>query len=141
MGVFRFENKQAKLERVSSEHFENHFILTSSLSNWKQWRDAFENEVLKEHKELRHPFNEELTLFWKSKELGESRILLAHPEVNEWVASVILNLEDIHQLLLEMDKLGKSKTQISFSQLGVWSHMGSITGRGNLDLTIQLEKN
>jgi hypothetical protein len=67
-------------------------------------------------------------IFWKKRE-GESRLLLAHPQQDEWVATVALNSEHAGLLIERLEKLGSGQT-LSLGELA------STGGVSNLELTL-----
>jgi hypothetical protein len=69
--------------------------------------------------ELRMDLSDGWTVFWKSRESG-SRLLLAHPEHQEWVATVALEL-GLGVKLIERLKALKSEQSFSIHELGAES--------------------
>jgi hypothetical protein len=74
-------------------------------------------------------------VFWKRRE-GESRLLLAHPQTDEWVATVALSGEHGASLLERLDRLASVAPGASGpGEL----HLGDLAATGgvsNLELTL-----
>lgn len=58
--------------------------------------------------ELRHNLPENWVFFWKIRE-GESRLLLAHPEKQDWVATLALTPSHADKVLSSLRKYEKFK--------------------------------
>lgn len=80
--------------------------------------------------ELRIDLPKGWTLFWKSRE-GDARALLAHPDAESWVGTVVLDPERGRAFALALDRL---------STEGVAWETSSITGLNRLsNLAVSLE--
>lgn len=60
-----------------------------------------------EASELRHTISGQWNLFWKKRE-GESRLLVAHPEHESWVATLALTADHLQEVANALDGLGTS---------------------------------
>ena len=80
--------------------------------------------------ELRLDLPGEWIIFWKSRE-SESRLLLAHPQRDEWVATVALESEHGRRLLQRLGELGTGDA-LSISELGA---IGSVS---NVEIILSL---
>jgi len=109
---------------VSSPHISREAQLTLELSESLALELASSLEEIFEGRsvELRHMLPGGWTLFWKMRE-GESRALLAHPEAEEWVATLALMESDGRRLVTSLRtglKQGQALAlddQISFSKV------------------------
>lgn len=87
---FRDEALKVELAEDSKWKWQATFTLQSTMG--EKMRAGLE-ELLKTEApgvEIRMDFSQGWTLFWKLKEGEESRLLLAHPEKEEWVATFVL---------------------------------------------------
>lgn len=71
--------------------------------------------------ELRLDFSSQFTLFLKMKQDG-SKLLVAHPEEDEWVATAILSKDQMEEFLKHLHE----KRSISFEDLGRFSKMSNL---------------
>ena len=88
-------------------------------------RDTFENEGTSE---LRLDLPRGWIIFWKKRE-GESRLLLAHPQEDEWVSTVALSADHGLLLVQALGKLGAGQA----IQLGALAETGKVS---NLELAL-----
>ncbi len=72
--------------------------------------------------EIRMDFPAGWTLFWKAREADESRLLLAHPEKEEWVATFVLS----RALLETVRKNFESGLPFLISEAGLISKLSNI---------------
>lgn len=80
--------------------------------------------------ELRLDLPRNWIVFWKKRE-GESRLLLAHPQADEWVATVALTAED-GRLLVERLETMVAGQSVSLGELAATGNVS------NLELTLVL---
>lgn len=80
---------------------------------------------------------EKWTVFWKQREASESRLLLAHPEAEEWVATAALTLEHLDSL----DALFQEKTERPEPGMHVVSidALGAVSSGGNMIIQFQFK--
>ena len=102
--------------------------LTSALL--EELVSALEEVYLRRGSELRIAIKDQWLLFWKWRE-SDSRILLAHPTEDEWVATLALNPDFGKAMLLALKNL-KTGQSLSVSQVGPLS---TVT---NLEVVITL---
>jgi len=77
--------------------------------------------------ELRHTLTAQWTLFWKLRE-GESRLLLAHPESEHWVATLALTSADRDVIAGKLSMTGEAKL----------SEVLALGWQSNLDLVLAI---
>lgn len=70
----------------------------------KQLAESLRALICEPGTELRHTVSSGWTLFWKARD-SESRSLLAHPELDLWVATLALVPEHLEQVALIMETL------------------------------------
>jgi hypothetical protein len=87
--------------------------------------------VLREGGELRLELPEGWTLFWKRRD-GESRVLLAHPETDRWVATLAVSGERVEDVLSGLEGLRGSGDRLD---LGPAAGSGSTS---NLEIELVL---
>ncbi len=87
---------------------------------YQQLSSLLRETFAQEGAELRMDLPDKWTLFWKVRE-SESRIFLAHPEKDEWVANV--SLESPHAWKLVEALEGKAAVELSVAGLGVIHRM------------------
>lgn len=129
MAFLNFTARPIQIEKTSHPLYKTHFKMRIAPPEREEiiskLRDLTENVG----SELRVDFPGEVTFFWKLRE-EESRLLLAHPEKEVWVATLALThehlqvwLNEIKELsgpvfLSELKKLGKfSNLEVSFEPL------------------------
>jgi hypothetical protein len=81
--------------------------------------------------ELRVDLPREWIVFWKPRD-GESRLLLAHPQPEEWVATVALSEGDGKELIRRMESM-ESLPEGQSLRLNEWVAPGSVS---NLELEL-----
>lgn len=91
---------------------------------------SLEETFLKQAGELRVQLPQNWVLYWKLREEG-SRALLAHPEPEEWVGTIALELALAQKLFLSLKNL-KSGQSFYLSQVGI---LGSVS---NLELAFTI---
>ena len=69
--------------------------------------------------ELRHVVSREWTLFWKVRE-GESRSLLAHPELDQWVGTLALTSDDLLVLIEKLERNSGGAVRLSETVSVAW---------------------
>jgi hypothetical protein len=85
-------------------------------------------EVFSAGGELRLDLPRGWAIFWKKRE-GESRLLLAHPQHDEWVATCALTAEHGAQAIERLEALGAGQ-RLDLGELAV------LGGLSNLELTL-----
>lgn len=85
--------------------------------------------------ELRIALPNQWLLFWKVRDDG-NRILLAHPNENEWVVTCALEKEFAEHLVLSLKNLAQGQS-LSLSQLSAQGY--SMHSVSNLDLVFVLK--
>lgn len=108
--------------------FQTHLKLELKASEILTLSSSLESVFVHQGAELRLELPQSWLLFWKIREEG-SRILLAHPEAEHWVATIALSSEFGTKLLgaLKILKVGQT---LCLSQLG------SLSSFSNLEISI-----
>lgn len=86
--------------------------------------------------ELRLSLPDEWSIFWKLRD-DESRLLIAHPQADEWVATLALEMAHAHRLLAALEESCKEESSASFSIAGL-ADDGRVSSVSNLDLVISV---
>lgn len=86
--------------------------------------------------ELRMDLPQGWAIYWKIRE-GDSRLLMSHPEKDQWVGAVSLNREDFDRLVVWIQELPTRADPIRLSQLKAF---GSFSGISNLEVLIRFLK-
>lgn len=108
--------------------------LTLTLPNRElaaQLKTELEGVLATPGRELRLNLPRRWTIFWKARE-GDSRLLLAHPEHDVWVATVAAEAEYGQLLLKGLDRVSQSGGGIDLASLGAGHSFN------NLGLVIQV---
>ncbi|MBL7716207.1 MAG: hypothetical protein JNL01_12150 [Bdellovibrionales bacterium] len=84
--------------------------------------------------ELRMDLSQGWTVYWKVRE-GDSRLLLSHPEKDQWVGAVSLNQEDFNRVISWIEN--PEADVVSLSSLKTY---GSFSKVSNLELAIRFLK-
>jgi hypothetical protein len=82
--------------------------------------------------ELRLDLPREWIVFWKLRE-GDSRLLVAHPQPDEWVATVALSAADGAAFLSRISELGSARADVTEVNLGEFVRTGAVS---NLELVL-----
>ncbi len=96
-----------------------------------QWVTYLEAVYLMQGEELRMDLSDSWILFWKLREDG-NKVLVAHPQSDQWVATVALESSFGERLLLSLKKL-------EVGQSLILSQLGQLNSVSNLELLITLE--
>jgi hypothetical protein len=126
--------KNLKLAQTMSPHptRESELLLRFNPADRDQLVQLLEETFLHGAGELRIDLPENWLIFWKLRE-RESRLLLAHPQENEWVATVAL--ESAHaQATLDSLKSLKAGDTFKISEIG---QTGSVS---NVEIAISLNE-
>jgi hypothetical protein len=119
--------KEAALDRVNQEIISEGYSQRLTLSFGDLEREQLLSElreVLAEGSrgELRLDLPRGWIIFWKLRE-GESRLLIAHPQAEEWVATASLDPAHAQRLLESLDKLETNGSVV----LGELGPVGSVS--------------
>jgi hypothetical protein len=82
--------------------------------------------------ELRIDLPREWIMFWKSRP-GDSRLLMAHPQPEEWVSTMALGVPHGKRVVEALQKIGVGET-ISLEKLGTTG--SQTTGQTNVEVLI-----
>ena len=83
--------------------------------------------------ELRLSLPEGWTLFWKRREEG-SLALMAHPEANEWVGTLALDLDFGIQMLRFLRELKEKGQSFSLDQCGTLRPVSNLEARFSIQM-------
>jgi len=118
------------LQVASHERYETELCLALSVERLGDLHQALVEVLVQAEAELRVDFPGNWTLYWKARD-GESRILLAHPEREEWVGTVAWAQNSIDILLEGLDSLRSGSGDLALSELD------RLSSFSNLDLRIR----
>jgi hypothetical protein len=82
--------------------------------------------------ELRIDLPREWIMFWKSRP-GDSRLLMAHPQPEEWVSTMALGVPHGKRVIEALQKMGVGET-VSLDKLGATG--SQTTGQTNVEVLI-----
>lgn len=132
MPYLNWKTSKLGLSRTSHPRFQNQLELSLDAAALQELRNelaaVFSTEGASQRTELKLELPQNWTLYWKAKE-GLSRMQLAHPQTDHWVATVQLSAEVATRLL---EALAGSPNQILLSQLG------TLASINNLELILRL---
>lgn len=141
MAFLRFSSESCGVQvaHEASSHSKSHsgdpedqkLVLTLFLGpeNLASLHTALGEIRAKEGSELRTELPEGWTIFWKVRS-GESRFLLARPEVGQWVAT----------LALSMSHLEVIRTCIAGGDGGALSLLGPVSRMSNIEVILRLQE-
>ncbi|MBC7386606.1 MAG: hypothetical protein H7301_10670 [Cryobacterium sp.] len=114
MATLSFTSDQSRTTGTSNDDPRGKHRLDLALSEGTRREIAAALTLLTpvEGNELRTHFPGGWTVFWKMI-AGESRLLVAHPELNEWVATLALSSDHIEKLRRRLLDLGKESLSLS----------------------------
>ncbi len=117
------------------EHPRLQTLLTVTLTQTLvvELRSELERVLRVQEAELRLELPGKWTLYWKARS-GSSRVLLAHPEADQWVGTVAWSEERVSDLLEALNPSG-----LSGSPEGVYlSQCDGLTFPSNLDICLRV---
>jgi hypothetical protein len=122
--------KEREIRKHLDPHADARSTLTLNLSdeNRGQILPFLEEIFFRGGSELRLDLPDNWIVFWKSRD-GESRLLLAHPQKDEWVATAALEMEHGRRVVESLRRLGPGD---AFSI----SEHGSIGSVSNVEILI-----
>ena len=132
MPYLNFSEKPIELHKSAHPRFETQLAMQIAGAELMVLQEGLSNLLLSdnpERVELRVDLPSKWTIFWKLRE-GETRLLLAHPEEDAWVATVSMTREHCEAIIDAFSKL--SDVPEVLSQLGATSRIS------NFDLTVSL---
>lgn len=110
------------------EVLESKLRLTLSAVNLAELIPQLEDLFLRDGNELRLDLPQNWIIFWK-KRADESRILIAHPNPGEWVATAALEISHGKDLIMALKDLQPGQTV-------EMSEMGRVGGVSNTEIAI-----
>ena len=132
MPYLNFAEKKIELKKFPHPRFETQLAMQIGATELAVLKDGLSNLLLSENPErveLRLDLPTKWTLFWKLRE-GETRMLLAHPEEDSWVATLAMTRNHCEAIIGAFSKL--SDVPQILSQLGTTSRIS------NFELTVSL---
>ena len=132
MPYLNFSEKPIELKKSVHPRFETQLAMQIAATELAVLQDGLSGLMLSENPErveLRVDLPSKWTIFWKLRE-GETRLLLAHPEVDAWVATVSMTREHCEAIMNAFSKLSDVPE--------VLSQLGSTSRISNFDLTVSL---
>lgn len=92
---------------------------------------ALENLIERPSSELRLELPQGWTVFWKLRS-GESRMLLAHPDLNTWVGTIALSELDLRAWISELRNMTQTSLPTTLSRIVTFGAFS------NLDIEVRL---
>lgn len=114
-------------QTLSHPRYQTQLSLSIGASDRDELVQLLEEVFAQPGSELRLELPLRWTIYWKVRE-GDSRLLLAHPDHETWVASVSLNEMHASRLLTALRELTPAQT-FQFTEmknLGQWSSVGNL---------------
>lgn len=128
MPYLNWTNKPIRQNVEPHLFFETHLKLELRATEISTLGSSLESVFVHHGPELRLELSDSWILFWKMREEG-SRILLAHPEAEQWVATIAFS-SDLGVKLIEALKGLKASQTLSLSQFG------TLNSFSNLEISI-----
>jgi hypothetical protein len=116
------------LKVVDHERFETELQVTLSEERLNDFHHVLSAVMVQAEAELRIDFPGKWTVYWKARD-GESRILLAHPEAEEWVGTVAWAHSSTESLLRELAALRDGAGEVNLGELDRLSRFSNLTIR------------
>lgn len=132
MPYLNWKNASIRQEMGPHPRLQSQLTLTLGLSERSELHARLSEVLIAEGGELRLDLPSNWAIFWKSRE-SESRLLLAHPQTDEWVATVALHPDHGSALLRALEAC-KSGESISIGELDA---VGSVS---NVEIVISLSQ-
>lgn len=104
MAYLRLDSEHCKTETQTVPTQGNSRLsvsLSISKPRWDELSDLLGQLKNKEGSELRTDFPQGWTIFWKIRD-GESRFFVAHPEADQWVATLALSRTHLDAILVQL---------------------------------------
>jgi hypothetical protein len=130
MNRIDWKNQNITYTRDTHPKLQNQLSLTLPWTRLEELRIQLQETLTKENEELKVDLPKKWTLYWKMKP-GASRLSLAHPAADEWVASLLLSREHGEKLLTALEKLeeGSSLALSQLTALGPFSNFELVITR------------
>lgn len=127
MASLRFTSENGRAESVlpTAERAKISVVLCLTSDSFSGLANALGELTLAEGSELRTDFPNGWTIFWKIRE-GESRFFVAHPELEEWVAT----------LALSESHLAKIQERLRSGTLGDLSSLERVSRMSNVEVAL-----
>lgn len=129
MPYVNWSRSSVSREFVPHSRFEKSMRLRFASTELAELADHLDR-VLETQAELRMDLPSNVIVFWKTRET-ETRLLLAHPEPEQWVATAALEPQHGRRLIERLRALEQGQ-EISLSELG------PIAAFSNLEIVISL---
>ena len=133
MPYLNFTEKSIDLKMSAHARFETQLAMQIGSAELAVLSDGLSNLLLSDHPErveLRVDLPSKWTIFWKLREGEETRLLLAHPEEDTWVATVAMTRPHCEAIVGAFSKLSEIPE--------ILSGLGSTSRISNFDLTVSL---
>jgi uncharacterized protein YllA (UPF0747 family) len=118
------------LRMVDHERLETEVQISLSRGLIQELHGQLQAVFVQAEAELRIDFPGNWTLYWKARD-GESRMLLAHPEKDQWVGTVAWSQATVNELLREVDRLHAETTHLALSGID------RVSGFSNLEVRLE----
>jgi hypothetical protein len=127
MAYLRFEHSECEVRSDPRAPGKVQVELALTVPARAKLREALGELIAREGSELRSDLSEGWTIFWKIRD-GESRFLLAHPEHDQWVAT----------LALSASHLGLIRDGLDRGYVGPLADLERVAGMSNLDVRVAI---
>lgn len=104
MAYLRFDSEQCVTEtQILPTAGDPHLAVSLSIvkPQWDELTELLGRLKNSEGSELRTEFPQGWTIFWKIRD-GESRFFVAHPETDQWVATLALSRTHLDAILVQL---------------------------------------
>jgi hypothetical protein len=122
MAFLNFTGRSIQIEKLAHPVYKTHLQISVAATERTEIVAQLRELTEKTGSELRVDFPGEVTFFWKLRD-EESRLLLAHPEKDVWVATLALTPPHLDHLLTAMDQLDAPIFLSEFKRLGKLSNL------------------
>lgn len=103
MALLRYSESECDVESVLGARDAVSVMLALSEAGWRALSEALGEIVNREGSELRTDFPGGWTIFWKIRD-GDSRFFVAHPETDQWVATLALSESHLAKIRLRFER-------------------------------------
>lgn len=127
MGRIKFSESECGVESQVGARDAVAVTLALAIEKWRSLSDALGEIANREGSEVRTDFPAGWTIFWKIRD-GDSRFYVAHPEADQWVAT--LSLSETH--------LVKIRAHLESGAEGPLSGLAALNRMSNLEVTTKV---
>jgi len=122
MAFLNFTTRPIQIEKLPHPLYKTHLKIMIAPTEREEIMSKLSELTENVGSELRVDFPGDVTFFWKLRE-EESRLLLAHPEKEVWVATLALTAEHLQVWLNEIQELSGPVFLSELKKLGKFSNL------------------